>query len=334
MIRSLKGFNSFDYNVNGISNKEYMDGCYTFINTDLLLNLTCNRCNIGFMNWFDQALPKIFKEPRILFDQHPLEKSTIKYQVLSDFLAKVLIHSNNRSHGKFNHDEFHRLIQQSEEIKELLKKDYEFIVNNEFKIKLLPQCLVYILYYATNIILYSMEFSPYIYKEKISPLKNYIHLSSPPTKTTSSSSQEEMNPTAQDNDDDDDTTNKIDSDFNAYYKSYKEKFKHHSILENINYPGYNYQLYDEMNPPSTQEKVEFLNITSPLPNIDYEKCYHLCYENAEKSKKLLDHLDINLFNKDEKTTKRYYFPCSLNFSFYFLKFVYEFNNINYYLYHE
>ncbi|OUM64313.1 hypothetical protein PIROE2DRAFT_60735 [Piromyces sp. E2] len=313
-IRALKLYNFFD-SVNGITEdiiiKEYVDSYYTYINSNLLLNLTSN-CMPNHLNWFNQAIPKSLNERFFLFEKHPLEKLTIKYLIVTNFLAKVIKHIRNRRNIEFNIKEFKKLFEESKNIVETLREDLDFIQNNEYKNKLEIQLYFYLVFYMAKLLLFNMELSPYVYNKKISPLKKYIKVNTvfseiefPFDNVQSSSGYYTSNPSNDDDDDDDENDNDSysfnnnDSNFDAkhdynnasnsnltsnYGKDFKRRYQDLCLLEKIKYSGFNYKLYHGSEKTGNDDDdTQFLKIPPSLNDVNYGNCYRICYETAEKA---------------------------------------------------
>ncbi|ORX47104.1 hypothetical protein BCR36DRAFT_413759 [Piromyces finnis] len=321
MVRLLKMFK----NTKDINAKEYIDFYYGYINSELLLNLTCN-CLPENFSWLDEAIPKVLLDHLILFGNHPLERLQIKTISVTRFLVKVLNHIRCRRKGEFDKNEFKKLIDESDDMLGILIEDYNFIQSNKFKNSLTHQYYIHALFTIAKMLLYNIELSPYVYKKKISFSNKYINIKTRNTTNhnydendSRSSSHNNMNDEEDDGDDDDDSQ----LEFDYKNRDFREKYDKYCILKNIKFSGFNYKLYDKEEEEKEEESkrldkdsdpLEFLELHPLIKDFDYKKYYHLCFENAEWSKLILRRVNERLQNYPNRA----HYPCYLGFIFYHL----------------
>jgi len=303
--------------MNDIYVKEYLATYYTFINTDLLLNITCN-CIPDILSWFNQAIPKNLIERFFLFEKHPFENLSIKYFVVTNFLVKVVKYKRNCRNGIFSKKIFKRLFKESDNITETLKKDFMFIQNSEFKSQLQSQYYLYLLFYMAKLFLFNMELSPYIYDGKLIPLKKYVKIKAESTNINSPLQNIQNHSSNKDSYVEEEDSSDCNSKFSTDYfdENFQKRYQEYSILENIKYPGFIYKVYDESEKSRNDDKGEneadeederFLDIPSPISSIDYKNCYRICYETAEKATLFLKEI-----NEELKPFEAYpYYLCTV-----------------------
>jgi len=322
LLYSLNTHNNCSNDKDFILNRENTDTFWTCINNELLLNLTCN-CLPNQLNWLDQVIPNHLTDPFLLEDNKP-SNIGIKYFAISGLLVKVLKHVNNRNNGTYNNEEFIKLKEDSENVHKLLKYDYDFINNSKYKNEMKFQLYTYILFFATKLILFNINLSPFVYGKRLNTSKKYILIEKKQNNLDSNiektDSKDTRNTLINDDDinplNDNGTSNKNNSclqysidDFLS--ESFKEKYQTLSILEQIPYPGFNYRLYNKSEKIHNNKNPKFLKLYPMKKDIDYEKHYNICFDIAEKAEHFLKKLNRK---QDQKT--RIYYPWYLGFAFY------------------
>jgi len=320
-IRGLKLFDSYKNinDMNDITFKEYLTTYYTYINTDLLLSITCN-CIPDIMSWLNQAIPKGLIERFFLFEKHPFENLSIKHFVITNFLVKVLKHKRNRRNGVFNKIFFKKLFKESNNITEILQQDFKFIQVNEFRNQLQPQRYFYLLFSLAKLFLFNMEFSPYVYDGKFIPLNKYIKIKTVSTNIDSSLENKQHHNNERNVGEKDIYDNNLIFLTENYNKDFQKKYQQICLLENIKYSGFNYKLYNEseksLNDDEDENKkdeddTKFLDIPLPISNINYKNCYRICYEIVERATFIIQEI-----NDELKQSKVYpYYLCIVFYHF-------------------
>jgi len=307
-LRLVKALNLNDYKQvkDNLFYYERVNSIWLSINIDTLLNLTCN-C-LDHLNWLDQPIPQSVTD-RMLMEHYPPTEHSIKYIVITNYLAKVIKHAKYRREGKFNREEFKALMEELESIRKHLKKDFNNFKENKIKLKNssdICQFFIYLIFFTAKLILFNIELSPFMYQNKILPSKRYIkvrktmhnfqsHFNSssnninnninmdiPVNENLNLSNTEEpvlINPRSY----------YSEADFNSEY--FEKRYHFFSILENISYSCSNYRIYDEINETDNNDNTLFLNIPHIINDMDYESCYYVCLNTVELAKNVLNEIN-------------------------------------------
>ncbi|ORX87583.1 hypothetical protein BCR32DRAFT_289235 [Anaeromyces robustus] len=309
---------------------ERVNSIWLSISIDTLLNFTCN--NLEHIIWLDQPLPQSVTD-RMLMEKYPPSEYSIKFIVITNYIAKVINHAKNRREGIFNNKEFLNLMEEQESIRKHLKKDFNNFQESKFKNNNVNgyQLYIYLIFFTAKLILFNMELSPFVYQKRLFPSNKYIKIRKTPMKNNINTNKnlninhnndilinENLNIPINKNEIK--TTNSShhsEKEFNAEY--FNSKYRYFSILENIPCTCFNYKRYDEIdivdnvyNDDNDDNNVDslFLNIPPLVNDIDYESCYNVCYDTVELSKNVL--FEIN----EQMDPSRIIYPCYLCFAFY------------------
>jgi len=326
-LRLVKALNLNDYKQikNNLYYYERVNSIWLSINIDTLLNLTCN-C-FDYLNWLDQPIPQSVTD-RILMEHYPPTEQSIKYIVITNYLAKVIKHAKHRRKGKFNKKEFKALMEELETIRKHLKKDFNNFKENKNKLRNsseVCQLYIYLIFFTAKLILFNIELSPFIYQNQIHPSKRYIkirkskhdlqfnnnsnndnnniNINIPINKNLNLSNMEEPESTNS-------SSCYSEADFKS--ESFEKRYHFFSILENISYSCSNYRIYDEINETDNNDNDNtlFLNIPQLINGMDYESCYYVCLNTVELAKNVLNEINENI------NQSRIIYPCYLCFAFY------------------
>lgn len=325
-LRLVKALNLNDNKQvkNNLFYYERVNSIWLSINIDTLLNLTCN-C-LDHLKWLDQPIPKNVTD-RMLMEHYPPTEHSKKYIVITNYLAKVIKHAKYRREGKFNRKEFKALMEELETIRKHLKKDFNSFKENKFKLNSIEICqfYIYLIFFTAKLILFNIEFSPFMYQNKILPSKRYIKV-----RKTMHNFQSRFNNSSNNinnsinidipvnenlnlsNIEEPELINSTSyyskADFNSEY--FEKRYHFFSILENISYSCSNYRIYDEINETDNNDNTLFLNIPQIINDMDYESCYYVCLETVELAKNVLNEINENI------NQSRIIYPCYLCFAFY------------------
>jgi len=161
---------------NFITFEERISIIWHCVNGDVLLSITSNRLDQA--NLIDQPLVHNLDD-LFFINKYPPEDFVLKYIVILKFMIKVIKHVSNRRKGNFNIIEFRKLIENLEYIGIRLKKEYFLVEKDKEKSKnkfLMVHYYSYLLFYATKLILFNIELSPYVFKKKLSPTNKYVQI--------------------------------------------------------------------------------------------------------------------------------------------------------------
>jgi len=178
-IRLLKVLNLYEGPKNymePILYEERVKTIWCCLGKDALMNITCNF--IGHSEWMDQPLPQSATDLSVLQYYTP-ERLTVVFMAAVTCLNKVIQHVKKRRNNNLDKNEFKILIDELNLIHKHLNKHIS-LSKKSVTTNTHPQlsCIIYhyTMYFTTKIILFNIELSPFIYQNKLSPLKKYIQV--------------------------------------------------------------------------------------------------------------------------------------------------------------
>jgi len=364
----LNLFEDSKNNMEPILYEERVKTIWCCLGKDALMNITCNF--IGHSEWIDQPLPPSATDLSVLQYYTP-ERLTVVFMAAVICLNKVIQHVKKRRNNNMDKNEFKKLIDELNLIHKHLDKHIS-LSKKSVTTNTNPQlsCIIYhyTMYLTTKLILFNIELSPFIYQNKLSPLKKYVQVkrSSPnitgsfgkyntgenkrkilinseninnsnimtPDSLASSTSSNYNNDSNINNKNnysnnninssidsrellslqsEDINTKRVNDNFNLISanslsnseslekvvdSSFDCEYHNKCILSKLPTPSYKYIIYNEKfkNKKNDDETV-FLEIPSTYKqNIDYESCFNVCFETAEKATNAINIL-YNTFDK-------------------------------------
>ncbi|OUM64548.1 hypothetical protein PIROE2DRAFT_8620 [Piromyces sp. E2] len=281
LLRVLNNYDDHEMNKSSLFNEERIFTLWYCINNDIMQSLLYYP--LCQLNQLDQPLAQVLEDPYYL-KKNPPEDFTLKYIVIFKLLTKVLKHASDRRKGNFNINEFKKLIERLEYLDIRLKKEYLLIQRDKKKSNsqfLLYHFYSFLIFYVTKLILFNIELSPFVYKNRLSPSKKYVQIREEEPHFDIKSLE---NITGENSDNGDD-------DFSINYQT-------NSILDNMPSYNFNYQIYNDFNKYDNNNDLKFLKIPPIVNGFDYETCYHICYDTVEKATEFLETVNKH-FNKHD-----------------------------------